>query len=235
MKLPNSKVYWADYLSYSALLTDQEICEVMKLIAMRAMSYENPQDNLQDNLQDNPQVSIQKQIQIHIQKLNQIQLDFYKCLEKSQDESAKDYFASINNGKKGGRPKGSKKTVVENKTSLSNAVDVVCKKTKNEDIINGIKDETIRSLVYEWVNYKKERKETYTPSGLSKCISRLMNLCNGDAVSAKAIVDNSMSNNYAGLYPPKNMVSQQKESVWQHNMRVMREMEEENNANENLF
>ena len=42
-----------------------------------------------------------------------------------------------------------------------------------------------------------------------------------------------MANNYAGLYPPKE--NKKKESVWDHNMRVMKEMEEENNANEKLF
>lgn len=103
MKLPNSKVYWADFLSYSAILSDKEICQVLKIIAIRAMSYDNPQDNLQDNPQD------LKQKQIQIQKLNKIQLDFYTCLAKAQDESAKDYIASVMNGRKGGRPKKKEK------------------------------------------------------------------------------------------------------------------------------
>ena len=92
------------------------MCQVMRIIAMRAMSYENPQDNPQDNLRDNPQVY--KQIQIQIQKLNNIQIDFYNSLAKAQDESARDYIASITNGRKGGRPKGKKhKNQIENQNA----------------------------------------------------------------------------------------------------------------------
>lgn len=63
------------------------------------MSYQNPQDNQQDN----PQVS--KLILKQIQKLNQIQLNFYECMDKALNESAKSYIASIENGRLGGRPK----------------------------------------------------------------------------------------------------------------------------------
>ena len=104
MKLPSSKIYWADFLSYSAILSDKEICQVLKVIAKLSMSYENPQDNLRDNPQDNKLILIHKQIQ----KFNKIQYDFYMCLKKAQDESAKSYLASITNGKLGGRPKNQK-------------------------------------------------------------------------------------------------------------------------------
>ena len=101
MKLPYSKIYWADFLSFSNILSAKEICQVLKIIALKSMSYENPQDNLQDN----PQVSIQKQIQKQIFKLNQIQLNFYECMNKALEESAKGYFSSVKNGRLGGRPK----------------------------------------------------------------------------------------------------------------------------------
>ena len=99
MKLPCSKIYWADFLSFSAILSDKEICQVLKIIALKAMSYQNPQDNQQDN----PQVS--KLILKQILKLNQIQLNFYECMDKALNESAKSYIASIVNGRLGGRPK----------------------------------------------------------------------------------------------------------------------------------
>lgn len=99
MKLPCSKIYWADFLSFSAILSDKEICQVLKIIALKAMSYQNPQDNQQDN----PQVS--KLILKLILKLNQIQLNFYECMDKALNESAKSYIASIRNGRLGGRPK----------------------------------------------------------------------------------------------------------------------------------
>lgn len=101
-----------------------------------------------------------------------------------------------------------------------------------EEIINNINNNKIKELIQQWVAYKKERKESYTPSGLKKCIERLENLCHGDEDYAEEIVGNSMANNYAGLYAPKE--KKQKESVFEHNMRVMKQMEEEN-ANESLF
>ncbi len=107
---------------------------------------------------------------------------------------------------------------------------------KNEElnkIIDDIKDDVVRACIKEWIQYKKEKKDSYTPSGLKKCISRLQKLSGGDPTLAQEIVDSSMANGYAGLFLPKG-VTQNKETVWEHNMRLMKEMEEEN-ANESLF
>ena len=62
----------------------------------------------------------------------------------------------------------------------------------------------MKECVEEWIRYKKEKKYSYTPLGLKKCISRLQNLCGGDPYIAQQIVDNSMANGYSGLFPLKN-------------------------------
>ena len=64
------------------------------------------------------------------------------------------------------------------------------------------------------------------------CIKKIEKLSCGNPELAMQIVEQSTSNGWSGLFPLKNNVK--KESVWEHNMRVMKEMEEEN-ANENLF
>ena len=165
MKLPNSKIYWADYLSYSAMLTDTEVCEVMKLVAMRAMSYENPSDNLsdnrQDNLSDNPSVYKQKQIQKQILKLNPIQIDFYNCLSKAQDESARDYISKITNGRKGGRPKKANDKQLDSNSITS------AKQKDNIVSIDDLKDNAIKKTsAYQalqmWKGVGSSLKDTVT-------------------------------------------------------------------------
>ena len=98
---------------------------------------------------------------------------------------------------------------------------------------NNLTDSNIKEALEKWIAYKKERKQSYTKSGLNQCIEKLSKISNNDPYIAMQIVNESISNNWSGLFPLRG--AKQKESVWQHNMRVMREMEEENNANENLF
>lgn len=55
-----------------------------------------------------------------------------------------------------------------------------------------------------WLAYKKEKRQTYKPRGLEALKKKLLQLSNGNPEYAKVIVDNSMGNNYSGLYAPKN-------------------------------
>lgn len=107
-------------------------------------------------------------------------------------------------------------------------------KDKNNTSIAEYNNSNIKEAIEYWLHYKKEKKQKYTPTGLKDCVHKLTLLSGNDPVLAMQIVKQSTSNGWSGLFPLKNQAPQ-KESVWQHNMRVMREMEEENNANENLF
>lgn len=56
----------------------------------------------------------------------------------------------------------------------------------------------------EWLEYKRARRESYnTQMGLKKCYSHLLNLSGNDVEKAKLIVEQSMANNYAGLFELK--------------------------------
>lgn len=58
----------------------------------------------------------------------------------------------------------------------------------------------------EWLDYKKARKETYqTQMGVKKCYSHLLNLCNNNPDTAKQIVNQSIANNWAGLFELKTL------------------------------
>ena len=73
------------------------------------------------------------------------------------------------------------------------------------NIINNLK--TLKEPISIWVEYKKQRKESYTPIGLKSCIKKLEKLSGGDEDLAMKIVEESMSNNYSGLFPLKNTQS----------------------------
>ncbi len=64
-------------------------------------------------------------------------------------------------------------------------------------------DEGMDAAIRKWLAYKKERKQTYKPKGLTALKNRLMQLSGGNPDSAAEIVDFSIANNYVGLFAPK--------------------------------
>lgn len=53
-----------------------------------------------------------------------------------------------------------------------------------------------------WLEYKRIRRESYrSESGARKCLSLLRNLSGEDPTVAVAIIDRSIANNWAGLFP----------------------------------
>ena len=56
----------------------------------------------------------------------------------------------------------------------------------------------------EWLDYKKARKETYkTQASLQKCYNNLLEFSNNDPDIARRIIDQSIANNWAGLFELK--------------------------------
>lgn len=55
-----------------------------------------------------------------------------------------------------------------------------------------------------WLEYKKERKQTYkSPRAIKALKTKLFNLSNGNLEVARLIIEQSMANNYAGLFELK--------------------------------
>ena len=58
-----------------------------------------------------------------------------------------------------------------------------------------------RELMLIWLDYKRTRKESYRSEvGAKKCLTLLRNLSAGNAEVAQRIIDQSMANNWAGLF-----------------------------------
>lgn len=63
-------------------------------------------------------------------------------------------------------------------------------------------DPVWREPMTVWLEYKRIRRESYrSESGARKCLSLLRNLSGGKPTVAAAIIDRSIANNWAGLFP----------------------------------
>ena len=85
-------------------------------------------------------------------------------------------------------------TVVQQKAPILNT-------QKEADSTIYSEDKIMNAAIAKWLSFKREKRQTYKPQGLKSMISRLAKLSNGDGELAMAIVEQSMSNNYAGLFP----------------------------------
>ena len=73
----------------------------------------------------------------------------------------------------------------------------------------------------EWLDYKRARRESYnTPMGLKKCYSHLLNLSSNDVGKAKLIVEQSIANNYAGLFELKGSFAKQAQQAARVNLGI---------------
>ena len=87
-----------------------------------------------------------------------------------------------------------KDSIGKDKTNATKVADVV------EFDFNGFSEEEIESIK-DWIQYKKESKQTYKPTALKGLRAKLLNLKNkGQLVSS---INNSIGNNWAGLFEDK--------------------------------
>jgi hypothetical protein len=59
------------------------------------------------------------------------------------------------------------------------------------------------NIVLKWLTYKKERKQTYKQMGFNSFYKKLIKLSGGDPNIADMIVEQSMANNYQGIFELK--------------------------------
>lgn len=77
------------------------------------------------------------------------------------------------------------------------------KKTKKELDLSFVAEPFI-VVINKWMDYKRERKQGYTQRGIKSCYNNLIELSNHNPDTAAAIVEQSIANNYAGLFTLKN-------------------------------
>lgn len=83
---------------------------------------------------------------------------------------------------------------------MQKIVDVLCPKGALD---MSIVAPEMREAVETWLAYKKEKGQAYKPSGFISFYKKLCKLSNNNPQVAMAIVEESKSNNYAGIFPLK--------------------------------
>ena len=100
------------------------------------------------------------------------------------------------NGKKGGRPP---------KPKESQETQAFLDKPKKADSVSVSDNDNVkeyRDSLNLWLQYKKEKKQTYKATGLDALKKTILKDYPNPLDFAKA-VEYSISNNYSGIYPPK--------------------------------
>ena len=90
--------------------------------------------------------------------------------------------------------------------------DLIKEGVKGEKNINLDKieiSEDLKPILIEWLEYKKSRKETYkSEKSLQALANELTRLSNNDQTTARAIIQKSMANNWAGIFALKAEIKQ---------------------------
>lgn len=81
-------------------------------------------------------------------------------------------------------------------------------KRKENGVQLPFNDETFIEKWAEWLQYRSERRiAKYTPTGLKRTFSKLLEDSNANMITAVAIIDQSLALSYQGLFPLKNAIN----------------------------
>lgn len=93
-----------------------------------------------------------------------------------------------------------KKEIERLRTRLDASVDKKKKTTLDLSVVRA----DMQPLVEKWLRYKREKGQSYKPTGFSTFVNKLMKLSGGNVETAKQIIEESIANNWAGIFPLKN-------------------------------
>ena len=72
-----------------------------------------------------------------------------------------------------------------------------------EDFIETSVEESFKPIMRDWCVYKREKGQSYKPTGLKACYAKLLKLSNSNSDTARQIIEQSMASNWAGLFALK--------------------------------
>ena len=194
--------FQTDRLKKVGLLSDAEAGKVLKMMAQYASNGNVPDDV--------PPVSailfqaIQEDMEYFDTKYSK-RCETNMRIAKERDEARKEKERNTNVE----RTLNERNTNVErtlNERSLNRKEKIENRKDNKdksliEKTISFSDDARMNEAITRWLAYKKERGQTYKPTGLKAFITRLGNLSGGNGEVALKIVEQSMANNYSGVFP----------------------------------
>lgn len=87
---------------------------------------------------------------------------------------------------------------------------------KNKEVDLSFVPEDFKGIFKEWLEYKRERKESYkSEKSLKMCYNRLLTLSGNDCNKARLVVEQSIASNYAGLFELKNYGARQNTDIYE--------------------
>ncbi len=93
----------------------------------------------------------------------------------------------------------------KDKKKETNSRELVKKTAGMAEGMDAFVSEQMREVFTEWLDYKRERRESYKSlRSLRVCYNRLLTLSGGDPAVARQVVERSIAANYKGLFPLKN-------------------------------
>jgi hypothetical protein len=141
--------------------------------------------------------------------LNQNQIDLsglpstiFKLIKPQLDANLRKYA----NGNKGGRPKKANENLTETKIEPKhNLNESKVKANVNDNDNDNVKE--YKDSLNLWLQYKKEKKQTYKPTGL-EALKKTIVKDYPNPLDFTNAVEYSIANNYSGIYPPKKITLQ---------------------------
>ena len=86
------------------------------------------------------------------------------------------------------------------------------KELKNKEIDLSFLQKDFIPIVEKWLLYKKEKKQEYKgQTSINTFCKKLIEYSNGDAIIAEAIIEQSIANNWAGIFELKNNNNENKQ------------------------
>ena len=186
--------FQTDRLKKVGLLSDAEAGKVLKMMAQYASSGNVPDDV--------PPVSailfqaIQEDMEYFDTKYSK-RCETNKRIAKERDEARKENERNTNVERTLNERSLNRKEKRENRKDNKD-------KSLIEKTISFSDDARMNEAITRWLAYKKERGQTYKPTGLKAFITRLGNLSGGNGEVALKIIEQSMANNYSGVFPLNN-------------------------------
>jgi hypothetical protein len=106
-------------------------------------------------------------------------------------------------------------------------------KPKKSQLDMSIVSSEMREAVETWLAYKKEKAQSYKPTGFKTFYKKLCEFSGNNPQVAMAIIEQSMQNNYAGIFPLRNNNNNNygRETITD---KIMRTVEEANMFSEQL-
>lgn len=115
--------------------------------------------------------------------------------EKTISVKAKDYFDLCAENEK------LKKEVEKLRKKLDGSKE---KKPSKNTLNMGIVRADMQPIVEKWLRYKREKGQSYKPTGFAGFVKKLMEYSGGNVNVATQIIEKSISNNWSGIFELKN-------------------------------